>query len=309
MVKANSIYELLGIDKELFLALSISGVSASIIILFNMYYIQPLDQKMIYALINIFAVMILILPATFIRYANYQKIKTIEERFPDFLRDIVEGLRGGMSLPLAIKYTSKNNYGILTHEIKNLIAQISWGIPFEKSISNFAIKLKSKTISRAIQTIIEAHRSGGNLADVIEAVGQSTVELEKIKRERTSRISSQMMQGYIIYFVFLGVMVGIQKVLIPSLSMSSGAATGSMLGGAITGSDTDITNALMGGSNTAVIDVAAYGVMFSHLAVIQGFFSGIAIGKLAEGSLDAGLKHAVLLAILGYTVMVLFGTI
>ncbi|MCK4968119.1 MAG: type II secretion system F family protein, partial [Candidatus Aenigmarchaeota archaeon] len=206
-------------------------------------------------------------------------------------------------------YTSKNNYGILTHEIKNLIAQISWGIPFEKSISNFAIKLKSKTISRAIQTIIEAHRSGGNLADVIEAVGQSTVELEKIKRERTSRISSQMMQGYIIYFVFLGVMVGIQKVLIPSLSMSSGAATGSMLGGAITGSDTDITNALMGGSNTAVIDVAAYGVMFSHLAVIQGFFSGIAIGKLAEGSLDAGLKHAVLLAILGYTVMVLFGTI
>ncbi|NOR84772.1 hypothetical protein GQ473_01515 [archaeon] len=300
---AKKLHKYFKVNEELFYSLIVSICGASIIGLFNRYYILPLDQTLVYRIVNIFAVIVLVTPPTIVRYANYNKLKTIEERFPDFLRDIVEGLRGGMSLPLAIKYTSKNNYSALTPKIKLLISQLSWGVPFEKAINNFASTLNSKTITRAVRTIIEAHRSGGNIADVIDAVGTSTVELEKIKRERTSRISSQMMQGYIIYFVFLGVMIGIQKFLIPSFSGNTGASTGALVGAV--GGDADITSMMLGSTSNTVINVEDYEKIFSHLAVIQGFFSGVVIGKLAEGSVDAGLKHAIILVIIGYTVMTL----
>ncbi len=290
MVK--TIYEKIGIDKDSFYAILLSICGAASIYGFNIFYIAPFEQDIIYSIINVLAVIVLVIPLTLVKYAKYQKQKTIEERFPDFLRDIVEGLRGGMSLPVAINYTSKNNYGNLTKPIRLLIAQISWGVPFEKAIINFASTTKSKTVTRAVRTIIEAHRSGGNLAEVINAVGQSTIELEKIKRERTSRISSQMMQGYIIYFVFLGVMVGMQKFLIPALSWS---AVDSSVGNLMTGST--------GTTEAGAIDVVLYKKMFTHLAIIQGFFSGVTIGKLAEGSIDAGIKHAMFLVIIGYAVM------
>ena len=296
------LHKYLGITEELFYSLVVAITGAIGISLFNRYYILPLEQPLVYSIVNIFAVIVLVTPPTIVRYANYNNLKTIEERFPDFLRDIVEGLRGGMSLPLAIKYTSKNNYGALTPKINLLISQLSWGVPFEKAINNFASTLGSKTITRAVRTIIEAHRSGGNIADVIDAVGNSTVELEKIKRERTSRISSQMMQGYIIYFVFLGVMVGIQKFLLPSFSGSAGASTGALVSGAV-GGDADITSIMLGSSGSTAINMEDYEKMFTHLAVIQGFFSGIVIGKLAEGSVDAGLKHAIIMVIVGYTIM------
>ncbi|MCK5474849.1 MAG: type II secretion system F family protein, partial [Candidatus Aenigmarchaeota archaeon] len=287
-----TIYEKIGIDKDSVYASLISICGAVSIYGFNTLYIKPFEHDILYSVINVLAATVLVIPRTFVKYAKYRKQKTIEERFPDFLRDIVEGLRGGMSLPLAINYTSKNNYGELTEPIRLLIAQISWGVPFEKAITNFASITKSKTVTRAVRTIIEAHRSGGNLAEVINAVGRSTIELEKIKRERTSRISSQMMQGYIIYFVFLGVMVGMQKFLIPALSW-----------GTVDTSVGNIMSGSTGTTETGVIDVALYQKMFTHLAIIQGFFSGVTIGKLAEGSIDAGIKHAMFLVIIGYAVM------
>ncbi len=287
-----TIYEKIGIDKDSVYASLISICGAVSIYGFNTLYIKPFEHDILYSVINVLAATVLVIPITFVKYAKYRKQKTIEERFPDFLRDIVEGLRGGMSLPLAINYTSKNNYGELTEPIRLLIAQISWGVPFEKAITNFASITKSKTVTRAVRTIIEAHRSGGNLAEVINAVGRSTIELEKIKRERTSRISSQMMQGYIIYFVFLGVMVGMQKFLIPALSW-----------GTVDTSVGNIMSGSTGTTETGVIDVALYQKMFTHLAIIQGFFSGVTIGKLAEGSIDAGIKHAMFLVIIGYAVM------
>ena len=40
---------------------------------------------------------------------------------------------------------------------------------------------------------------------------------------------------------------------------------------------------------------------------IQGFFAGIAIGKMAEGTVIAGVKHALVLIVFGYTAFILFG--
>jgi hypothetical protein len=47
--------------------------------------------------------------------------------------------------------------------------------------------------------------------------------------------------------------------------------------------------------------------IFRSLIIIQGVFAGMAIGKMAEGTVVAGVKHSMALSIIGYTAFVLFG--
>jgi flagellar protein FlaJ len=40
--------------------------------------------------------------------------------------------------------------------------------------------------------------------------------------------------------------------------------------------------------------------IFLHLTIVQGFFSGLVAGKMGEGSINAGLKHSVIMMTIGY---------
>lgn len=285
----NSIFKQLKKDeKSSTIALSLSA--GIFLLLFDYLYISPkYHNEIISNILLLLAIAVMAMPPAMLQYGTYQKAKEVEELFPDFLRDITEGLRGGMTLPLSIKYASNNNYGALNKHVKMLVAQMTWGIPFDAALHNFVRDIDSPTITRAMSTVIEAHRSGGNIAEALDAVGKSTVEIEKLRRERSSRISSQMMTGYVIFFIFVVIMVGMREFLLPSLTWGSVTSEG---------------DEVMAASKTP-INVELYGTMFTHLAIIQGLFSGIAIGKLSEGSISAGTKHAVIMSFLGYLSLVL----
>ena len=278
------------IKKEALAMTIISTLLSISLFFFNSFYLKPLTEKLIYNIVNIIALIILIIPLSMLGYSHFKSSKELEEQYPDFLRAITEGLRGGMTLPIAIKYASRTSYGALDPYVKNLVAQVSWGVPFNDAMQNFATNTNSKAIERSTSAIIEAHSSGGDIATVLDAISQSFIEIDKLRKEREVKIGTQMVQGYIIYFVFIGIMIGMQKFLIPALSFTG------------VGAGADVV-----GSSQNPLAAVAEGRVFIHLATIQGFFSGLSVGKLAEGRLTAGLKHATLLGLFGYTIMSLFG--
>lgn len=234
----------------------------------------------IQAFINLFAaVLVLGVPLAY-KYNDYRRIKNVETLFPRYLSDISENISTGMTLPQAMKATTRNDYQKLTPYIKELYAKINWGVPLEKVLDDFARRTGSRTMKRNVQTIIEAHRSGGTIDTILKSVAQSLQELERIKRERSSSIYAQMINGYLIYVVFLGVMIGLATILVPAFTRFGGASA-------------DLQ--------------AAFIEIFRSLTVIQGFFAGIAIGKMAEGTIVAGIKHAMALVIFGYSVFLIFG--
>jgi flagellar protein FlaJ len=251
----------------------------------NFIYFSQISH--IFTTLNIVSALIILGPSLTLRYIEYLHTKRLESRFPDWLRDVCEGVYSGMTLPQAIKNTKKNNYDTLTPYVRKIATQIDWGVPFERILKDFGKKSGSRLIRRAVSTIIETHRSGGNIADVLDAVVKSLIEVEKIKKERAAHIYSQMITGYMIFFVFLGVMIGMQKFLIPTLTVTGPAEMGLEVGGI-----ERLTQ--------------IYKEMFRWLILIQGTFSGIAIGKMAEGSFIAGLKHSLVLCTIGYTTFTIF---
>ncbi|HIQ50267.1 MAG TPA: type II secretion system F family protein [Nanoarchaeota archaeon] len=242
-------------------------------------------EERIKSIINLFASLLIIIPTFLMRYYIYRKEREIESRFPDFLRDVVDAINSGMTLPQAIKHVMDNDYGALSKYVKQIGAQIDWGIPFEKVLRNFGKKIGNKVIKRAISTIIETHRSGGRISDTLLTVTETLIEINKIRKERLAYIYSQILSGYIIFFVFLGIMISIIKFLLPGMLLPGIEEI----------------------STAQRIDTEFYKEMFLYLILIEGAFSGIAIGKMSEGTIIAGLKHSLILCSIGYAVFVLMG--
>ncbi len=244
---------------------------------FNFNFIPSSSQM--FSIINLLTgVIVLGIPLLY-RYSHYSNIKKIESLFPHFLRDVTENINAGMTLPQAIRTVTQNDYSVLTPHVKEMSAKISWGISFERALQEFSKKMGSENLARTIQTIIEAHRSGGTMNTVLDAVAESLKELEKIRKERSASVYGQMINGYLIYVVFLGVMIGLSTFLIPTFRFDE-----------------------------SVPDLQkVFPDLFRSLIVIQGFFAGLSVGKMAEGTLLAGVKHSLVLATFGYTAFLLFG--
>ena len=218
------------------------------------------------------------------QYRKYKETKEMEERFPDFLRDVAQNIRTGMTIPQAITATKDTYYGTLTPYIRKMVVQIDWGVPLDKILSNFAAH-STKILKRTVSTIIDTHRGGGDIADIFDSVGKSSVEINRINKERSSIIYNQMLTGYVIFFVFIGVLVMMQVYLIPSLQTFSSPEVGISTFGELENFYSDV---------------------FKMIIIIQGFFSGLVIGKLSEGSLISGIKHSILLVIVGSLTLLIF---
>ncbi|MCI4371666.1 MAG: hypothetical protein L3J78_03355, partial [Thermoplasmata archaeon] len=80
--------------------------------------IQPGEASGLNPAIDFFVLggLAIIGPYGFIASAEYRKISRIESRLPDFLRDVAEAGRFGMTLPDAIIVAAKGRYDLLTGE-------------------------------------------------------------------------------------------------------------------------------------------------------------------------------------------------
>lgn len=228
----------------------------------------------------------------FIDFLNENKRqKELELKFLEFVRALVETVRSGIPVPAAVVDISDANYGALTPYIKKLAYQIEWGYPLHDAFTIFAEDTKNKIIKKSVAIVIQAERSGGDMSMVLQAVTNSVVEIKKIKEERRTGAYSQIVQGYIIFFIFIATMLVLQKFLLPKLS-ALGKEVLSGLSGTLPG--------LSGATASSAVD---FGSVFIGLVLIQGFFAGVMIGKFSEGELTSGLKHSVIMMVLGYVII------
>ena len=166
-----------------------------------------------------------------------------------------------------------------------------WGIPAKEALIMFADDTDNDVIKRSIEVVVVAERSGGSIEDVLESVTNSVLQVKKLKDERKESVFNQIMQGYIVYFVFLGIMLMLQVNFLPMLVDMAGNLGGVLLGSSVV-------------SQEKILD---FSYIFLALILIQGFFAGLVIGKFSEGEIKHGVKHSVILMVIAYMVISTFG--
>src|SRR5947208_1350806 len=155
-----------------------------------------------------------------------REIKQVERRLPDFLRDVAEAGRFGMTLAEAIVVSSGGRYGKLTPEIKKMAAQITWGVPATEALRLFATRVKTPMVGRVVAIIVKSSDAGGDVADVLTMVSHDTKENQLTEDERRIAMSTYIAVIYISFMVFLVTIWILNVTFLPKMLEASGALEG-----------------------------------------------------------------------------------
>ena len=161
------------------------------IILFAMISVI-LSFNIIYAII--LAILIPTIAFALILFMKIEKrASEIENSIPDFLRQLSSMLRVGLSLENALVDMSDHGKGPLYDELRRVVVEIRMGKSLDSSFSNMAKRLNSKDLERSFKIILNAHKSGGSLADIILDVSDDLRAMLILKRERKASVMMSIM--------------------------------------------------------------------------------------------------------------------
>jgi len=222
-----------------------------------------------------------------------KKEQDVNEMFLEFSRNLAESVNTGTPISKSIINMSKKNYGPLTPYIQKLANQIMIGIPVSKAMRTFADDVGNPVVKRAVALISEAEKAGGEIDYILESVANSISEVEKLKKERKAAISTLVVQGYIIFFIFLGIMLVMQYKILPLTKD---------LGGFQMGGNLDNLNSMTTSTAASTASTSDMTKPFLYLLLTQGLFTGLTIGKLTEGKITAGIKHSFIMVLTAFLV-------
>ena len=241
-----------------------------------------------------FALFLIFWPASFYWDRVKLNINAMEEKFPDFLRDMAEYWKGGLSMTIAVQTLASSEYGVLNDEVKKMSDQLSWGVAFGDVIEMFAVRVGTPLVQRAISLISEANRAGGKISDILVTAANDSREIKFLEGERRRTIASYISVIWTSYFVFLGVIVVLAKVFIPAIAGSNSSSTED---------EGDAGGEAIGNMVIRNIDPLFFLTVFFYGVIMQAMGNGAMAGLMATGRFSSGMKHSglmILVALLSF---------
>ncbi len=282
------------VNRENFILL----IPALLAIMLIVIYVVPTGnekQKITLDQIVVFAVLITITPYSIDVYLETRRKKRYEEEFIGFLYELSELLRGGLDPVNAIKeiaspaLESEQSLNALAPHLQKAAAQIAWGVSFENVISSMAESLKSPLISKYSYLIVQASRLGAVSPAIILKAADDLEKTLQLEREKEAELKEFVMIIYGSELILIGMIYLLNSTLLPSILNMVKGGTGQAYGISSIG-----------------MDINKFRTGFFHVIMINAFASGIIAGQISEGKARHGLKHSVILMIIGYTISLAF---
>ena len=222
---------------------------------------------------------------------EWNRIRRLEERFPDFLRDIASSHKGGLTLHQSVTIAARGEYGPLTPEVRKMADQLSWNVSFHEALERFGARVETPLVQRAVNLILQADRSGGSTTDVLLAAARDAREIKNLENERRQTMSLYTIVVYITFFVFLSVAATLYGQFAPAIVESTRAVQGSTLQANDLGQST--------------LSLADYQLFYFVAAIVQAVGDGVVGGLLGSGRASLGLRHAFIMVLATYVTFIL----
>jgi len=234
----------------------------------------------------VFGLLSAIGPIGFYNNLKAKKKRETEEQLPDFLREISSSTSSGMTIFDAIKSASKGDHGRLTPELQTMAAQLSWGIPVKDALDNFAKRVGTDSVKRMAITVNKALEIGGNTAAVFNAAAREIDQAKRVEQQRRTEMSMYAIVIFISFFVFLAVILIIDKTIFAEIIKVQGKMTGKQ----------------MPGMSFAKIDVNMLKYTFFSFVLVQSLGGGLLGGFMMDGKLSSGVRFGFILVLVSFFV-------
>jgi flagellar protein FlaJ len=211
------------------------------------------------------------LPAI-IAWGSSRERRSLERMLPEFIRDVAEGRKTGLSPEVAIERLGGRHYGELSKHVKKMGAQLSWGVELSKVVSTFT-KAVASWITKAIGVLlIEVVDVGGGTIRSFSDMAEFTRSINEMEGERRAALRP---------FVYITYVAGIMVIITTFIMVYLLTAP------AIAG---------IGSSSVPTVDPNTIDLLLTT-AVFDAFVIGIVAGKMGESGIPDGFKHGIFLVI------------
>ena len=213
------------------------------------------------------ALIITVTPAAIVHDTRSKKRSGTEQGIANFLRDLTEVRKTGLSPEKCIESLSKRDYGVFTPELQRISSQLSWGIPLRQVFMEFVKKTKSWLSQIVIFLLVEAVDMGGGTIATIESLARFNQMTRDVEKEKKMGV-----RPYIIVPYFAAILLTATTLMTLIFLTKTVSIAG-----------------------TINIDLESIKTTFTTSVIVHSYIIGLVAGKISEESVAAGFKHSALL--------------
>jgi len=229
-----------------------------------------------------------VFPISFKMHQHQKYLEDIDSNLPLLVQSLISSVESGMSLLHAFEQSADRKLGVLTPELKNFRANMSWGMSMEDAFDNLQLRVQTNLSVHVFTLLHISMDMGGDILDSLKVIQKHVVDSKSIEKERKSSLQPYVSIIYISFFVFLIIAIllvsqfftEISNIQEDMMKNSRGSSTQSGVFSALVGFDVEQVKSLL-----------------FNMALIEAVFGGLAAGKVGTGTFAAGVKHVVILVI------------
>ena len=210
-------------------------------------------------------------PAAIIHIRLTKTKTSMEQGVSNFLRDLTEVRKTGLSPEKCIESLSKREYGVFGKELRKISSEISWGIPAKKVMMDFLHRTRSWMVQIVMFLLVETIDVGGGTVAMIESLARFNNLTQEVEKEKKMSVRPYVMMPYLASIL-----------LVATTIMMMGLTTG----------------VAVPGMDAAPKDNTLMQVVFISSVIFNSYLIGIVAGKISEESVGAGFKHAAILVLI-----------
>ena len=216
-------------------------------------------------------------PAAVVHMKLSKEKNSMEAGIANFLRDLTEVRKTGLSPEKCIESLGKRDYGTFSKELRKISSEISWGIPVKKVIMDFLKRTRSWMTQLAMFLLVETIDVGGGTIAMIESLARFNNLTQEVEKEKKMAVRPYIMMPYLASIL-----------LVATTIMMMSFTTGTLTVG-------------IPGQSGPQKDYSMMKTIFLTSVIFHSYLIGIVAGKISDESIASGFKHASILVIIAVT--------
>lgn len=146
----------------------------------------------------ILAVICSMIPPIIVSRTKAKRVELFSKQLGEALPIIGNSLRSGFTFQQSMENIYNNMPEPLAYEFGKTIREMHYGMPFEEALLRLGTRMNNKDLDLLISAVMIQGKVGGNLAELIEIIGDTIKDRVKIKRDIKTVTSSGRLSGIIL---------------------------------------------------------------------------------------------------------------
>jgi tight adherence protein B len=138
------------------------------------------------------------LPFLYVRMKRGRRLSKLEQQLPEALGMMVSALRVGHSLIAAVGAVAQESVDPMGAEMRKCFDEQNYGIDLRTALQNLTERAPIQDFRIFVAAVLIQKESGGNLAEVLEKVAQTTRERFRLKKQVSVHTAQGRMTGWIL---------------------------------------------------------------------------------------------------------------